>query len=249
MMVERDMTDPPLPDGASLDGWALFLDLDGTLLDLAPTPDSVRVPEDLPAILDALARHCGGAVAILSGRPLGTIDALLRPLRPAAAAEHGAVLRRADGSIDPADTAAVVPAAWRADIRAMTAQWPGATVEEKPHGITVHYRANPALESRVSDALQRIVAANESFEVLPAVMAREVRHRAAHKGNALCRLMATAPFAGRRPLFIGDDVTDEDAIRASQQLGGCGLRVGDRFGGAPANVRAWLRRLAAGSGA
>lgn len=244
MMVEREIPDRPLPEAASLGDWALFLDLDGTLLDLAPTPDSVRVPKDLPAALSSLALRCGGAVAILSGRSLETIDTLLRPLRPAAAAEHGAVLRRADGSIDPGDAEAVVPAAWRGEIRILAAGWPGALVEEKPHGIAVHYRANPELEPVVTSALNRIARANNAFEVLPAIMAREIRHRMAHKGEALCRLMRTAPFAGRRPLFIGDDVTDEDAIRASEQLGGHGLRVHERFDGAPAKVRDWLRHLA-----
>lgn len=244
MMVERDITDPPLPEGASLGEWAIFLDLDGTLLDLAPRPDAVRVPEDLTDSLHALQQRCGGAVAILSGRPLATIDDFLQPLRPAAAAEHGAVLRRADGSIDPSDIAAVVPAAWRRMIHDMIDGWPGALIEEKPHGFAVHYRANPALEPVISAALHDIAAADDDFEVLPATMAREIRHRMAHKGNALHRLMETAPFAGRQPLFIGDDITDEDAIRAAEQLGGRGLRVADWFDGAPARVRAWLKELA-----
>ena len=244
MKVEREITGPPLPERAALGDWAIFLDLDGTLLDLAPRPDAVRVPEDLAESLDALRRSCDGAVAILSGRPLDTIDHFLRPLRLPAAAEHGAVLRRADGSIDPSDTAAIVPVAWRNAIRAMIGGWPGALMEEKPHGFAVHYRANPGLESEVSAALRQVAAADDDFEVLPATMAREIRHRMAHKGNALCRLMETAPFADRRPLFIGDDVTDEDAIRAAEQLGGRGLRVDEWFDGAPARVRGWLKELA-----
>ena len=168
MMVERDITDPPLPEGASLGDWAIFLDLDGTLLDLAPRPDAVHVPHDLAGSLDALQLRSGGAVAILSGRPLQTIDNFLHPLRLAAAAEHGAVIRRGDGSLDPSDVAAIVPADWRKAIRAMIRQWPGAFVEEKPHGFAVHYRANPALEHAITAALQGVVVANPDFEVLPA---------------------------------------------------------------------------------
>ncbi|WP_166645065.1 trehalose-phosphatase [Dongia mobilis] len=244
MTFQRDISDPPLPDHATLGEWALFLDLDGTLIDLAPTPDSVVVPPDLIETLAVLEQTMSGALAIVSGRSLGVIDRLLAPLRLAAAAEHGAVIRA--GAHDAAEAGGdmAVPASWRRQLRQLAQQWPGALVEEKPNGIAVHYRANPALEEMVSTALAAMVAGDSSFEVLPAAMAREIRHRDANKGAGLQRLMRRMPFAARRPLFIGDDVTDEDAIAAAQALGGIGLRVPDHFGGAPARVRAWLCELA-----
>ncbi|WP_374367461.1 trehalose-phosphatase [Dongia sp.] len=243
MIIERDISDPPLPDNVATGDWALFLDLDGTLLDLAPTPDSVIVPKDLIETLAALHTRLDGALAIVSGRSLSTIDAFLQPLRLAAAGEHGAVLRYADGSFGGAGASAAVPVLWRAKIRDAARNWPGALVEEKPHGIAVHFRANPKLETEITTALADLTAADPAFEVLPAAMARELRHRGAHKGAALRHLMQTSPFAGRRPLFIGDDVTDEDAITAAQALNGIGLRVPEHFAGQPTLVRAWLRHL------
>lgn len=243
MTSERENVTPPLPGHATLGDWALFLDLDGTLLDLAPTPDSVSVPGDLIETLAALQIRLDGALAILSGRSLGVIDHLLQPLRITAAGEHGASLRWSGSDPASEEADAVVPEAWRRRIHEMALSWPGALVEEKPHGIAVHYRANPALETEVSALLGQIVDGDRSFEVLPAVLAREIRHRLVNKGAALRRLMRVSPFDGRRPFFIGDDVTDEDAIEAAAQLGGVGLRVAEGFAGGPADVRTWLRQL------
>jgi trehalose 6-phosphate phosphatase len=244
MTFQRDKSDPPLPENATLGEWALFLDLDGTLIDLAPTPDSVIVPPGLIETLAVLDQKMSGALAIISGRSLGVIDRLLAPLRLAAAAEHGAQIRPAAHDTGEPVGDLAVPQSWRRQLHELARQWPGALIEEKPNGIAVHYRADPALEETVSAALAAIVAGDACFEVLPAAMAREIRHRAANKGEALRRLMRRPPFATRRPLFVGDDVTDEDAIKAACALGGIGLRVPDHFGGAPARVRAWLCELA-----
>lgn len=118
-------------------------------------------------------------------------------------------------------------------------------MEEKSHGIAVHYRANPELAIPVMGLLEQFVESDPNFEILPALMARELRHRSINKGEALRCLMKTDVFKGRRPFFIGDDVTDEDAIAAAEDLGGVGLRVPEAFGGEPARVRAWLTDLAA----
>lgn len=243
MTFQRDLSNPPLPDSATIGDWALFLDLDGTLIDLAPTPDSVSVPEDLVETLAALQAHLMGAVAIVSGRTVATIDDLLQPLRLAAAGEHGAVLRLADGMLVAAGERAKVPASWRQELYWMAGHWPGSLIEEKSFGIAVHFRANPSLAPAVAAALQNLIEPDRDFELLPAAMAFEIRHRDCHKGNGLRRLMQTAPFSTRRPLFIGDDVTDEDAVLAAEALGGLGLRVPEYFAGEPARVRAWLRDL------
>jgi trehalose 6-phosphate phosphatase len=224
--------------------WALFLDLDGTLLDIAASPESVFVPKHLIDTLAKLRMQMGGAVAVLSGRALRTIDRLLHPLLVCAGCEHGAVLRLPDGTVAEAPDNTVVPAHWRQLIHQQAAGWPGVLVEEKSHGIAVHYRTNPQLGLPVMGLLEQFVESDPSFEILPALMARELRHRSINKGAALRRLMKTDVFKGRKPFFIGDDVTDEDAIAAARDLGGLGLRVPEAFAGEPARVRAWLAELA-----
>lgn len=243
MTFERDISCPPLPDGDAICDWALFLDLDGTMIDLAPTPDSVIVPADLIETLAALQIRLSGAVAVVSGRALATIDRLLQPLRLAAAGEHGAALRSAAGEVRAQGNETAVPSEWRTRIRRAAAAWPGVLVEEKDHSVAVHYRANPQAAADVARLLDSLAAEDARFEVLPAVMARELRHRSVNKGAAVRALMADQPFSSRRPLFIGDDVTDMDGIAAARALGGEGYLVPDVFGGEPARVRAWLRSL------
>jgi trehalose 6-phosphate phosphatase len=245
MMVQRDDSFPPRANLIDLRDWALFLDLDGTLLDLAASPDSVLVPRKLIETLAILRNRLSGALAVISGRPLRTIDRLLHPLLVAAAAEHGAVLRFADGEIVEAGSQTVVPEHWRRMIHQRAESWPGVLVEEKSHGVAVHYRHNLPAGIPVMTLLEELIAEDPAFQVLPAVMARELRHHSINKGNALATLMTREPFSKRQPLFIGDDVTDEDAIAAAMRLGGIGLRVPDAFQGEPSRVRAWLADLAA----
>jgi trehalose 6-phosphate phosphatase len=245
MMLQGDQTLPPSPDQINRREWAIFLDLDGTLLDLAASPDSVLVPKHLIETLAALRRGFSGALAILSGRSIRIIDRLLHPLLLAAAGEHGAVIRCADGAIKEADTSTVVPANWRQIIHEAAGNWPGVLVEEKSHGVAIHYRHNLSAALPIMSLLEEMIKEDDAFQVLPAVMARELRHRSINKGDALMALMAQEPFLGRRPIFIGDDVTDEDAIAAADRLGGIGLRVPDVFAGEPARVRAWLAEIAA----
>jgi trehalose 6-phosphate phosphatase len=229
----------------NLSEWALLLDLDGTLLDMAISPDLVTVPSELVATLMALQNHLSGALAIISGRPIGTIDHLLHEAVVAAAAEHGAVLRFPDGDVAEAGSNTVVPEDWRKAIRLQAESWPGVVIEEKMHGVAIHYRGNPSAISQIEEFLDTLVKQNSSFLVMPAAMACELRHCSINKGNALAALMALEPFRDRKPFFIGDDVTDEDAIVAAGQLGGVGHRVQDAFGGEPAQVRLWLNDLVA----
>jgi trehalose 6-phosphate phosphatase len=245
MMGQGGHNLPPRPNLIDLNDWALFLDLDGTLLDVAASPDSVFVPRHLIETLAALRTHLSGALAILSGRSLRTIDRLLHPLLVTAAGEHGAVMRLPEGEAMEAGSDTVVPEHWRREIHLQAENWPGVLVEEKSHGVAVHYRANLAAAIPVMALLERLTHENADFEVLPALMARELRHKSINKGHALATMMATEPFRNRRPLFIGDDVTDEDAIDAASRLGGIGLRVPDSFEGEPARVRSWLAELAA----
>ena len=126
-------------------------------------------------------------------------------------------------------------------MHAAARDWPGVLVEEKTHGVAVHYRLAPQREGEVHDLVRAIVAQDaENFEVLPARMAFEVRHRTLTKATAVTSFMPRPPFSGRVPVFVGDDVTDEDGFRAAEAMGGLGLRVQDVFGGQPAQVRRWL---------
>ncbi len=235
------MTGPPaLPERA-----ALLLDLDGTLLDLAPTPDTVVVPPDLPATLRRLRERLENAVAVVTGRPVEQIDALLGDAPYAVAGEHGGVLRPAPGAALVRAALPELPAFWLDQAAASVAAYPGALLEPKARGFVFHYRQAPDAGPALQAAAHAIIAARAgAYAVLPAHMAWEIKPRGADKGTAVVTLLRFAPFAGRVPVYVGDDVTDEDAIRAADAAGGIGLRVRDAFGD-PAGVRAWLADLAA----
>jgi len=224
-------------------GWALFLDLDGTLIDLAPTPDSVIVPPGLPALLGRLADSLGGALAVVTGRARETTDRLLRPWRPAGGFSHGAELRDAAGRVIDEAGLAAIPPGWVADLARQAAGWPGVIVERKPHGVALHYRTAPQHAAEVRAAIAALVAGRAAdFEMLPAHMAVEIRPRGVTKARPVELLMASSPFHGRRPVFVGDDVTDEDGMRAARRLGGMGLHVGSDFRAGSAQVRDWIAR-------
>jgi len=227
---------PPLPPHA-----ALLLDLDGTLLDFAPTPDAVIVPPDLPDTLRRLRATLDDALAIVTGRPLEQIDALLPGIPYAVAGEHGGAIRHAPG--EPIERAALpaAPAAWLAQAEIFAGAHPGVLLERKARGFVLHYRLAPESGPRVHEALRAMIAGSEdSFALLAAHMAWEVKPLGADKGSAVERLMQRPPFAGRIPVFIGDDTTDEPAIALATALGGAGLHVARDFSGSPQAVRDWL---------
>lgn len=220
---------------------ALFLDFDGTLVDIAPRPEAVEVPSDLPLLLTSLANRLGGAVCIVSGRPLAQLEACL-PVALSMAGEHGATLRLANATPTRRHHLPVPPAAWLCHAEALASRFPGALLERKAHGFVLHYRLAPEAATIARDMLERMVATCDDFVVMPARMAWEVKPRAVSKGGVVVELMAEPPFAGRRPIFIGDDVTDEAGFEAARAAGGLGLRLQDAFG-TPAALREWLWRL------
>jgi trehalose 6-phosphate phosphatase len=226
-----------------LDRAALLLDLDGTLLDLAPHPDAVVVPPELHKVLRALRRLMGDAVAVVTGRPIETVDTLLGDAVFAVAGEHGGAIRHAPGEAVQRPLLPSPPRAWLVAAEQLAADHPGALLEHKKRGFALHYRAAPHAGQSLHEALVRLLAGSSEFELLPAHMLWEVRPRGTDKGKAIAGLMDRAPFRGRLPVFVGDDVTDEDGITAAAALGGVGLRVQDAFGDA-AGVRAWLQRIA-----
>ncbi len=226
-------------------GSALFLDLDGTLLEIAATPELVVVPPNLSGILMQLHAGLGGALAIVSGRSLKTIDRFLQPFTSAAAGEHGVTLRFSDGTIEEMPAGLAVTQAWRDSLVAATERWPGVLVEPKPHGCAIHYRLAPERHDDVWRLVRALVPEDHPwFRLIPAREAVEIGPRGTSKGHAVERLMKDNVFKGRRPIFIGDDFTDEAGMSAARRHGGEGFRVQEVFDGDPAKVRAWLARNA-----
>ncbi len=232
-------------------GWAYFLDVDGTLLEIAERPDDVRVDPPLIATLDALRGGCEGALALISGRRIHDLDRLFWPLRLPAAGVHGLERRRADGSIERAPATGL--SAIRRRFAAFAAQDPRLHLEDKGLSIALHYRLAPHLEDAVSALSASILAeADRSVRLLRGKMVVEFCLSASDKGQAIAAFMAEAPFIGRRPVFAGDDLTDEDGFRAVLAMRGMALRVGaDAPTVAPwrlpsvAALRAWLQAVAA----
>lgn len=204
---------------------ALFLDFDGTLVDIAPRPEAVVVPEGLIETLRRLHDGLGGAVAVISGRPIGQIDSFLHPLRLPAAGVHGAERRRADGSLALLQT----PGLERVEAVAqnLAREHAGLQVEHKRGSLALHYRQAPALEALCVAAMQAAVDASEGLALLRGKMVAEAKPSGTSKGHAIEAFLQEPPFAGRTPVFIGDDVTDEVGFATVQRLGGLGVKVGE----------------------
>lgn len=248
-------TDPPAPTPAPKDvdpaRHALFLDVDGTLLDLAERPDAVVVPDGLIETLAALHQRYDGAVALLSGRALTMLDARFAPLRLPGAGLHGLEVRFADAGIlrYPVDRAGL--ARLRAAGAAIEREQPGLLIEDKGASLALHYRLAPALANYARRKAAALVAQlGPRFMLQPGDHVVEIRPAGMDKGRALAALMAAPPFHGRRPIAVGDDYTDEYAIEAAQRLGGCGVVVGARRPTSaryalidPSDVRRWLHGL------
>lgn len=222
-----------LPDFAEIaierDRWAVFADVDGTLLTFAARPEEARPAPGLADALCLAAGALGGALALVSGRPIADVDAILGALPLAIAGGHGHERRRADGSrvADPSvpDGLSVM----RAAFDRFQAHTPGTLVEHKTHGVALHYRQAPgAAAAAVAMADAAAVEAGEEVTLLRGNMVVEAKGAGADKGAAVRAFMEEAPFRGRTPVFLGDDVTDEDGFAAANDLGGHAVIVGDR---------------------
>jgi trehalose 6-phosphate phosphatase len=229
---------------------AILLDIDGTILDLAPTPAGVLVPSALQNVLTTLWKWTGGALALVSGRPLKDIDGIFAPLELPAIGGHGAELR-----IDASTKRIVrpVPLLEERIRRHLTGLIHGGIIaEDKGHSIALHYRAAPECESQLQSAVERILAEvpNGAYEILPGKCVIEVKPTGFNKGTAVLELMEMPPFAGRTPLFVGDDITDDAVFAILSELKGIGFSVGRIVPGvtgifkSPAEVRNWLARIA-----
>ena len=230
---------------------ALFLDLDGTLVDIAPSPDEVVAPQQLVTSLGALERRLNGALAVVSGRPIAAIDALLAPLRLPAAGVHGAEIRFEAGQKNISRAAPPIPDGVRW-LLAPLADIPGVVIEDKSVAIAVHFRQKPAAAARVREVVEAAVSAHgaDQLTIIPGKCVFEIKHARFSKGTAVAEFMARAPWAGRRPVFVGDDVTDEAAFAVLPKWCGLGIAVGEDRPGAvvgfatAAEVRSWLASLA-----
>ena len=226
---------------------ALLLDMDGTLIDLAPTPDAVVVPPGLPAALRTLRDALGGALAIVTGRPVETVDRLFGDAPGAVEGEHGGAIRHAPADVHGATierpNLPSPPEPWLDAAEALVRSFPGSLLERKARGFALHYRQAPEAKEPFHAALSSLLDSAAGFQLHPAHMLWEVRPVGADKGGAVVALMQRPPFAGRVPIFIGDDVTDEDGMREARQRGGAGYRVDAVFRD-PDGVRSWLSRSA-----
>ena len=235
---------PAVPDLPPPDRAAYLLDFDGTLVDIAPAPDQVVVDPALPASLRALRSRAGGAVAIVTGRPIAQVDALLGDAVTAIAGEHGTALRHQPGGPITIAKLPHVPLTWKAAASQAVSRHAGTLLEDKRHGFVLHYRTSPEAGPALLADLQSLLAEQSGFEIMAAKMAWEVRPAGVSKATAVQAIMRQPPFAGRIPIFVGDDVTDEEGMREARALGGVGLRVPDDFL-TPAEVRRWIASLAA----
>lgn len=241
-------------DGLDLRRTALFLDVDGTLLDIAATPDSVVVPDGLVDTIARLERALGGALAIVTGRTIADLDRLFHPLRVRAAGVHGAEIRFTPQSdtVEVRTAAPLSAGLWRAFL-AVTQAFPGVRPENKQFSFTAHYRGADQHAAALNAALHRLVAGrpDENLEIADALCAYEVKPRGVDKGEAVRRFLERPPFIGRRPMFVGDDASDEFGFRKVAENRGLAFAVGaaraeaDDVFASPATVRQWLTRLAA----
>jgi trehalose 6-phosphate phosphatase len=230
---------------------ALFLDFDGTLVELADAPGAISVPRGLKPLLDRLAERLQGRLAIVSGRALEDLQRHLGGAAAVLSGSHGAELRYADGRCIPVSAPPGLAAA-REEVRRFAAGAAGLLVEDKPAGVALHYRLAPARERAVGDFLADL-ADRSGLALQRGKMVAELRPEGTDKGAAVRRLMAEPPFAGGRPVFVGDDLTDEHAFEAAAALGGAGVLVGParstaarwRLDGV-AEVTLWLEAAADG---
>lgn len=223
--------------GSSPDKYALFFDIDGTLIDLAPTPDAIFIPDDLAANLAALSRHLNGALALVTGRALAYADQLFAPHYFPIAGLHGTERRLMDGSIVRAEPTAAFLAV-KGTLAALEHDVPGVLVEDKGGAIAVHFRQAPMAAQSVEKAMQDgVIKAGPGYEMQKGKMVLEIRPDSADKGRALDAYMAGQPFGGRIPVAFGDDVTDEAMFKRVNALGGISVRIGEPVTTTDAKVR------------
>ncbi len=240
------MSRPPSPDSAD-HHWAWFLDVDGTLLEIDSEPHLVTADRRLLVLLRQLNEKYGGALALISGRSLEQIDGIFGSFEVAAAGSHGLEQRFPDGSVTR--KADALPRECVERVEAFAAGHDGLLVEHKPFSVSVHYRNRPELEDQVVAAMEAIQReTGDGFHLQRGKMVVEFLPDAADKGSAIRAFMEREPFHSRRPVFAGDDVTDEHGFAVVNELGGLSIRIGDAADSAAkwqlgnvSDLRTWLQ--------
>jgi trehalose 6-phosphate phosphatase len=259
--MNLDLAEVPLPRdlpslspdqlARRLDQCAFLLDIDGTLLDLAPTPREVWVPPGLAKTLNRLLTRSAGALALVSGRSLNDIDLIFAPEQFPAVGGHGAEMRISTESEAVATHAPPMDKALKRRLAAIAKLSPGILLEDKGYSLALHYRLAPHADKAIYEAVSLIRAdlPNAPIEVLPGKSVCEIKHSGFNKASGVRELMTHEPFRGRHPIFIGDDVTDESVFAIMPDLGGLAFSVGRRAQGVaghfdePGDVREWLAHL------
>jgi len=235
---------PPPPPLAG--DCALFLDIDGTLAEFAPAPDAVHIDVDIATALPRLLRELGGALALVTGRAITSADRLFPGCKLPLAGQHGSERRDAAGIYHLHAPARRTQARLRKLLRGLAKRHPQLLLEDKGASLALHYRGMPSLAPLLHRTLRRSLQKDAGYELQPGRLLLEVRPEGRDKGTAIHDFMAETPFAGRLPVFVGDDLTDEHGFAAVERLGGWTVKVGPgrtaaRFRLAnPAAVREWL---------
>ncbi|HUL91015.1 MAG TPA: trehalose-phosphatase [Burkholderiales bacterium] len=234
---------------------AFFLDVDGTLLDIADHPGLIRADGDLVRLLKALARAAQGALALISGRPIADIDRLIPDSGFCIAGQHGAERRDFSGTMHRREVPRAALEEARRRLAAIAAKHPALVLEDKGVNFALHFRAVPGLGAEARDAVRGLAHdLGGEFEVQLGKMVVELRPTGKDKGVAISEYLAEAPFHGRTPVFVGDDLTDETGFELINRTGGHSVKVGEGESAArwrlpdSAAVRAWLADFAARSG-
>jgi trehalose 6-phosphate phosphatase len=238
---------PPPP---SLD-WCLFLDVDGTLIELTDTPSQTSADPKIKSLLREAAERLGGAVALISGRKIETLDELFAPLKLPAAGLHGVERRKMDGSVQGASFVDSQLERARVALKVLVEDHPGTLFEDKERTIAVHFRMAPHFADAMRDAVIDIAKPlGSNYHIQGGKMMYEIKPRGFSKATAIQAFMKESPFCGRRPVFIGDDLTDRDGFSVVEAHGGLSIAVGDHVTGQyfladVSAVRSLLEQLAA----
>ena len=207
--------------------WALFLDVDGTLLDIAPQPDGVTVTKDLLDLLSGLSSYVNGALALISGRPVSELDIMFSPERFCIAGLHGLERRDFEGRVHSHQVHNGNFQEVKTKLVEFARQYTGVIVEDKGVSIAIHYRQAPehrhTLENLVRNCIDRMAG---NYHLQSGKMVFEIKPKGRDKGTAITEYMQEYPFLNRKPVFIGDDITDEDGFLVINRMGGYSLKVG-----------------------
>lgn len=239
-----------LPSIDEIGRFAIFLDFDGTVVEIADRPDAVRVDVATIRLLEALSEAADHALAVVSGRDIAVVDRMLHPLVLPVAGVHGLQRRDAAGklhraALEPSELASAV-----ISVEEAIGREPGVFIETKTGAVALHYRLRPELERRCRDIAERIVWRQPDLQLMQGKMVFEIRQQGSDKGDVIEAFLAEPPFKGRTPIFAGDDITDEIGFAIVNARGGMSIKIGEsstlaRFRAADVReLHAWLSELA-----